>query len=107
MAHPGVCDSNLGARTGESGKQGFLLRQFVKFATGELFNSQRQSQEDGACGILSAACLPEVQSSQMWSPKNDAIVGPAVPSSVAACAALSSNSKLASSIGRKPELPAS
>eukprot|EP00308_Calcidiscus_leptoporus_P025086 CAMPEP_0119369038 /NCGR_PEP_ID=MMETSP1334-20130426/15618_1 /TAXON_ID=127549 /ORGANISM="Calcidiscus leptoporus, Strain RCC1130" /LENGTH=339 /DNA_ID=CAMNT_0007385807 /DNA_START=27 /DNA_END=1046 /DNA_ORIENTATION=- len=83
VAHPGVCDSNLGARTGESGEQSYLLKIFVKFATGESMNSKRQSQEDGTCGILSAACLTEVQSGQMWGPKGDATRGPAVPSTAA------------------------
>ena len=63
---PGISASNLVNVMGASGAdQDFLTRRFVSaFADGWM----AQSQDDGACGMLLAAFLPEAASGEMWGP---------------------------------------
>ena len=60
VAHPGFASTHLQQTSAAEGGMGTLLtRVMMRFS---------QSAEDGAMGILSCMCLPEVQSGQFYGP---------------------------------------
>lgn len=73
VAHPGFAKTDLQKRTIESGGMSGMLDGMANLAY--------QSMEDGAMGILSAMCLPDVASGTFYGPGSGmiAIRGRAVP----------------------------
>lgn len=76
-AHPGVAKTALIDNTikasGSTMDSAWLLNKASKMEFQSL-----QSQEDGTLGILSAACLPNVDPDTLWGPAKSAQTGPAV-----------------------------
>ena len=71
VAHPGLANTNLQAKSVEEGGMGkTFTRWFMKMS---------QSMEDGAMGILSCMFLPDASSGQFYGPGRAGARGPAVP----------------------------
>ena len=74
-AHPGISATSLVSNTAQSGfGDARLLEKLLTSPDIEM-----QSTEDGTLGILSAACLPSVESDTIWGPAKSGKTGPAVP----------------------------
>jgi NAD(P)-dependent dehydrogenase (short-subunit alcohol dehydrogenase family) len=82
-AHPGVAKTSLMDNTIKTSDSTMSSAWLLSKAMAKMRDSEVQSQEDGTLGILSAACLPNVESDTIWGPAKSAQTGPAVPEPIA------------------------
>jgi NAD(P)-dependent dehydrogenase (short-subunit alcohol dehydrogenase family) len=77
-AHPGVAKTALADNTIKASGADLDSAWLLKKGLSSMSDSTIQSQEDGTLGLLSAACLPHVETDSIWGPAKSGHTGPAV-----------------------------